>query len=99
MPRPPEPDVAVTAAHANPAKQPGGASRRPLALRLLVGFGRFWWDFLVGETPELFVGVLVVVGVTVGLTHGGARTAAIAVTPLLVIALLVASALRGRART
>lgn len=23
----------------------------------------FWWDFLVGDTPELFVAVLLIVGV------------------------------------
>jgi hypothetical protein len=33
------------------------------ALRLVRGFARFWWDFLVGDTPELFVAVLVIVGI------------------------------------
>jgi len=65
-------------------------------MRWLIGFGRFWWDFLVGDTPELFVGALVVLGVVAGLVHGGARTAAIAVLPVLVAGLLVASVLRGR---
>ena len=32
--------------------------------RLIKGFGRFWWDFLVGDTPELFVAALVIIGVT-----------------------------------
>ena len=35
----------------------GRAGRRPLAVRWLTAFGRFWWDFLIGDTPELFVGV------------------------------------------
>ena len=28
--------------------------------RAVVGFGRFWWDFLVGDTPELFVAVVAI---------------------------------------
>ena len=24
--------------------------------------GMFWWDFLVGDTPEIFVAVLVIIG-------------------------------------
>ncbi len=74
-------------------EQAGDAS---LVRRSLVAFGRFWWDFLVGDTPELFVGMLVVVGVVVLLVHLGARDAAIGVAPALVIALLVGSSLRGR---
>jgi hypothetical protein len=27
------------------------------------GFANFWWDFLVGDTPELFVASLVIVAV------------------------------------
>jgi len=33
------------------------------ALRLVRGFARFWWDFLVGDTPELFLAVVVIVGI------------------------------------
>ena len=36
---------------------------RPLAVRVLRAFYRFWWDFLVGDTPELFVAALLIVGV------------------------------------
>ena len=32
--------------------------------RLVKGFGRFWWDFLVGDTPELFIAALVIIAVT-----------------------------------
>jgi flagellar biosynthesis protein FliQ len=32
-----------------------------LAWRVVKGFAMFWWDFLVGDTPELFVATLVVV--------------------------------------
>jgi len=37
-----------------------------LARRALVGFGRFWWDFLIGDTPSCSWGVVVVL-VAVGL--------------------------------
>ena len=33
------------------------------ARRWLVAFGRFWWEFLIGDTPELFVGGVAVIGV------------------------------------
>jgi hypothetical protein len=32
-------------------------------VRLARGFAMFWWDFLVGDTPELFVAALVIIGV------------------------------------
>lgn len=32
-------------------------------VRLVRGFAMFWWDFLVGDTPELFVAALVIIGV------------------------------------
>jgi len=75
---------------------PEQAAETSVVRRSLVAFGRFWWDFLVGDTPELFVGMLVVVGVIVLLVHVGARDAAVGVAPTLVIALLVGSSLRGR---
>ena len=68
------------------------------ARRAWRGFGRFWWEFLVGDTPELFVGAAVVVGAGAGLAHGGARDAAVALLPVLVVVLLVGSVLRGRIR-
>jgi hypothetical protein len=60
-------------------------------------FGRFWWDFLIGDTPDLFVAVLVIVGAAFALRHD--RTAAIVVLPLLAIIALAASTYRGRRRT
>ncbi len=59
-------------------------------------FGHFWWDFLVGDTPELFVAMLVLVGVAFALRHD--RVAAIVVLPLLAIVALLGSAWRGRVR-
>lgn len=62
----------------------------------LRAFGRFWWNFLVGDTPELFVATVVIVAVALALhSH---RVAAVVTLPLLAIAMLVASAYRGRRR-
>ncbi len=32
-------------------------------MRYLGAFGAFWYDFLIGDRPELFVGSIVVLGV------------------------------------
>ena len=29
--------------------------------QLVVAFGRFWWEFLIGENPDAFVGAVVVI--------------------------------------
>jgi hypothetical protein len=62
--------------------------------RALTSFGRFWWDFLIGDTPELFVATLVVIGVAFGLRDH--RWVAVAVLPLLAVGFLLASVYRGR---
>ncbi len=59
-------------------------------------FGRFWWDFLVGDTPELFVAMLVMVAVAFTLRHD--RVAAVVTLPSLAVVALLASAWRGRTR-
>jgi hypothetical protein len=64
--------------------------------RALRAFGHFWWDFLVGDTPELFVAMLVLVGVAFALRHE--RAAAVVLLPVLAAAALVGSAWRGRVR-
>jgi hypothetical protein len=64
--------------------------------RALTAFGRFWWDFLVGDTPELFVAMLLIVGAALALHHH--RWAAVVVLPSLIIAAVVLSAFRGRKR-
>ncbi len=75
------------------------ASGRPLVVGWLVAFGRFWWDFLIGDTPELFVGALAVVGVTALLClRPGLRTAAAFALPVLIAALLALSVRRAAAR-
>ncbi len=31
--------------------------------RLVKAFLMFWWDFLVGDTPELFIGIVLILGI------------------------------------
>jgi hypothetical protein len=70
--------------------------RPPLVLRLIQGFGRFWWDFLVGDTPELFVAALVIIGVIALLSERGHfNTAAIVVLPVFATLALAASLVRA----
>jgi hypothetical protein len=62
----------------------------------LKAFGRFWWEFLVGDTPDLFVATLIIVGVAFALR--GHRVVGAVVLPLLAIVMLLASTYRGRRR-
>lgn len=64
--------------------------------KYVTAFGRFWWGFLIGDTPEVAVGVLVIVGAAVALHHD--RAAAVVIVPLLTVAILAASTYRGRKR-
>lgn len=59
-------------------------------------FGHFWWDFLVGDTPELFVAMLFLVGIAFALRHE--RLAAVVLLPVLAAAALLGSTWRGRVR-
>ncbi len=59
---------------------------------MLGAFGRFWWEFLIGDTPELFVGAVAVIGTVAFLCLWPAlRTAAAYVAPVLVSLVLLAS--------
>ena len=70
---------------------------RSLAIRMVVGFGRFWWEFLIGDTPELFIGVVAVLGLVGALCLDHAlRTAAAVILPLLVGSLLAVSTWRAK---
>jgi hypothetical protein len=64
--------------------------------QLISSFGHFWYEFLIGENPDIFVGTLVVIGAALLLRHE--RTAAIIVVPLLALLFLVGSTYRGRQR-
>lgn len=61
-----------------------------ILVRYLRAFGRFWYDFLVGDQPELFVGPILALAFTWLLTRLG--TADLVVAGILVaMVLLVAS--------
>jgi hypothetical protein len=64
--------------------------------RAVRAFGHFWVDFLVGDTPELFVAMLVLVGLAFALRHD--HVVAVVLLPVLAAAALVGSAWRGRTR-
>ncbi len=66
------------------------------ARQLLGSFGRFWWEFLIGENPDAFIGALVVIGAALLLRDE--RAAAIVIVPLLTLLCLLISAYRGRQR-
>jgi hypothetical protein len=63
-------------------------------MRYVRAFGRFWWDFIVGDTPELAVGAVCILGLALLLDE--ARIVATLTIPLAVAGLLVVSLLRGR---
>jgi len=76
-----------------------GEARPPLVMRWLRGFGAFWWDFLVSDTPELLIGVLVAVAIIALLTRAASlNTVAVVAFPALVVVLLGLSVLRERPR-
>lgn len=76
---------------------PKGSKRLTAALR---SFGEFWLDFLVGDTPELLVGTLIVIGAGALVVHQRApRVVVIVAIPLLAVILLLGSVVRrARAR-
>lgn len=66
-------------------------------MRFAKAFLRFLWDFFVGDTPELFVGACVAVGVA-WLVHRAAPSVAVVALPASVAAVLGWSLHRSRGR-
>jgi hypothetical protein len=65
--------------------------------RGVTAFGRFWWDFLVGDTPEIFVMAVTVIAAVALLSHlRVGRGLIVGIYPLAVVAVLCASVIRGR---
>jgi hypothetical protein len=62
--------------------------------RALAAFGKFWWEFLVGDTPGLLVATMVVIGAALVLRHH--PTAGFIVVPLIAAVALALSVFRGR---
>ncbi len=72
------------------------STRPSLPVRLLKGFGMFWWDFLVGDTPELFVSTIVIIAVTAALGKAWhANVAATVILPVLVLGSLLITVRRS----
>ena len=59
-------------------------------------FGLFWWDFLVGDTPELLIAVVLIVALALLLRHH--HDIAIIVLPVVTVLFLLISTFRGRQR-
>lgn len=76
-----------------PEDAPRRASR---PARWAVAFGRFWWDFLIGDTPELFIGTVAVIGAVAGMLRLGLpRPVVVAALPVLTAALLALTLTRA----
>ena len=65
-------------------------------MRYVVAFGRFWYEFVVGDDWLVAAGVIVALGVTALLAHHG--VSAWWLMPLAVVALLGMSVWRATAR-
>jgi hypothetical protein len=65
-----------------------------LLTRTVRDFGLFWWDFLVGETPKLFVAVIAIIVVALVLRHHH-HDIDIILLPVVTVLFLMASAFRG----
>jgi hypothetical protein len=63
-------------------------------MRYVIAFGRFWFDFLIGDRPELFVGPIVALAVVASVVEAGRSE----VSGLILFALVVASGGLGLAR-
>jgi hypothetical protein len=63
-------------------------------MRYVIAFGRFWYDFLIGDRPELFVGPVAGLALVALLIQAGWG----AVSGLILVGLVVASGGLGLAR-
>jgi hypothetical protein len=63
-------------------------------MRYVIAFGQFWYDFLIGDRPELFVGPIAALALVALLIQAGWTE----VSGLLLFGLVVASGGWGLAR-
>ena len=64
-------------------------------MRYVVGFGRFWWDFFVGDSLALAMGVILILALGIGLEKAGNPWFEQVLLPITVVGVLVLS-LRSR---
>jgi len=91
----------MTEGHSAGRQQPHGRpDHNPsVVLGWTRAFGRFWWEFLIGDTPELFVGAMAIIGVLALISlKPGLRTFAALLAPVLVAGVLTASVYRAARR-
>ena len=73
-------------------------------MRLVAGFGRFWWDFVVGDDWRIAAGVVVVLGLGAVLVSAARASdplvAALTAAGIMLVAIgsIVAAALRAARR-
>jgi hypothetical protein len=60
-------------------------------MKVLIGFGRFWYDFVVGDSVALAIGGCAVIATGALLVRLGAASAAQVLLPLIVAATLAIS--------
>ncbi len=65
--------------------------------KLLKGFGAFWWDFFVADTPEVIIGVLILM--PAGLLVAKGAWEWIVIMPLAVLVILGVSLQLGRKKS
>ena len=79
--------------HSRPPREGDAVTAVARAIR---AFGHFWWDFLVGDTPELALATGAIVGLAFLLA--GQRWVGAILLPLVAAAFLFVSTYRGRRR-
>ncbi len=67
-------------------------------MRYLRAFGAFWYDFLVGDRPELFVGVIVILGLVWAVNRMGLQAEVAAVLMPAAVCLLLGLSLARAVR-
>ena len=65
--------------------------------KLLKGLGAFWWDFFVADTPEVIIGVVILMAA--GLVVAKGASAWIIIMPLSVLVILGISLQLGRMKS
>jgi hypothetical protein len=64
--------------------------------RALRAFGHFWWDFLIGDTPELALATGIIVALA--FLVSGERVLGVILLPVVAAGFLLLSVLRARRR-